>query len=233
MFLFSSQERKTHQTQCNQTTERWLISAIRALARTTVHSPSKQQANIRLQTCVRLHTGVWVPLNALALSYGRIQRAGGVKEKEWERESYGQKLNKLTFELQANETLNKAEMAGLEIQIDRPVWSRSEGLPRCTLGSLYFPQEGDFFEKSQFSKARTWGERRKDLHQSDTLREKESPWQMRSENVSLHSPKVTFGFENSHSVVYSQTAFLFKCTQTKMNEGESILVWIFKEPRHT
>lgn len=38
-----------------------------------------------------------------------------------EEESSSQKLNKLTFELQANEPLNKAEMAGLEIQIDRPV----------------------------------------------------------------------------------------------------------------
>lgn len=63
---------------------------------------------------------------------------------ESERKSWRKKLNKLTFELQTNKTLNKAEMAGLEIQIDRPVWSSSESLSKCTLGSLYFSQEGVF-----------------------------------------------------------------------------------------
>lgn len=43
-------------------------------------SPSKQQANFSL----RLHTGVRVLLNALAQSYGRIQGAGELEEKERE-----------------------------------------------------------------------------------------------------------------------------------------------------
>lgn len=47
---------------------------------------------------------------------------------ESERKSCSQKLNKLTFELQANKTLNEAEMAGFEIQIDRPFRSCSENV---------------------------------------------------------------------------------------------------------